>query len=338
MLERLLETKKAAAIVLRDGAGRAVICPDMGGRVFVEVGGQSMHRLDLDTVQQPDRPFNNFGGTNLWPAPEGGPFGFNYQGNQWYVQPAINNEPFAVRKSAAAAVELEKQTTLLNRQGTRVKVRLARRVAFAARAACLDGYPVTAALAVETRDEIAVLNDVATDQALLAAWNLEQFTATPDTVAFVQVANPQVAINFDFYEPHPKELIGYRARGFTFRVDGHHKGQIGIKQSAQPAWIGFYDLARRLVCIKENRTPLEGLFFNIADNDQPAGPYSAADTYSIFNSDADMLAFELETIGPLEVAGGKLRRAPLVSVTTYAIFKTADAIRQFVTKHLGGQA
>ena len=55
---------------------------------------RSIPRIDLAAVRQPDQPFNNFGGMNLWPAPEGGPFGFNYEGSRWYVQPAINVEPF----------------------------------------------------------------------------------------------------------------------------------------------------------------------------------------------------------------------------------------------------
>ncbi|MHB1459215.1 MAG: hypothetical protein ACYC0V_20085, partial [Armatimonadota bacterium] len=49
-----------------------VLCPDMGGRVFAELGGKAIHRIDLECVACPDRAFNNFGGCNFWPAPEGG--------------------------------------------------------------------------------------------------------------------------------------------------------------------------------------------------------------------------------------------------------------------------
>ncbi|MFZ4695974.1 MAG: DUF6786 family protein [Verrucomicrobiia bacterium] len=333
--QRLLEIKKDTVVHLARDRARVAACPDMGGRVFVELDGQCAHRIDLAAVARPGQPFNNFGGVNLWPAPEGGPFGFNYEGSRWYVQPAINVEPFAVRERTERSVLFEKKAALINRKGIRVEVVVTRRVAFSPLAACIEGCPLAASVAVETRDEFTVTNRVASDQALIAAWNLEQFTATGETVAFIRVADPRESINWDFYEPHPKALVSWCPHGFTFRTDGRHKGQIGIRKAARPEGIGFYDLARRWVCLKENLTPLDGMFFNIADNDQPAGPWSAADTYSIFNSDADMAAFELETIGPLHLEGGRLARAPLVSRTTYAIFETADAIRIFLDRYLG---
>jgi hypothetical protein len=333
--QRLLEIKKDTVVHLTRDRARVAVCPDMGGRVFVEFDGQCAHRIDLAAVARPDQPFNNFGGMNLWPAPEGGPFGFNYEGSRWYVQPAINVEPFAARERTESLVLLEKKAALINRKGTRVEVAVTRRVGFASPSACLDGFPLVASAAVETRDEFRVLNPVSSDQALIAAWNLEQFAATGETIAFVRVANPRESINWDFYEPHPRELVAWHPHGFTLRADGRHKGQIGIRKAAQPEGIGFYDLARRWVCLKENLTPLDGMFFNIADNDQPSGPRSAEDTYSIFNSDADMAAFELETIGPLHIEGGRLARAPLVSRTTYAIFENADALRQFLDRYLG---
>lgn len=333
--QRLRAIKKDAVIDLEKGGARVVACPDMGARVFVELEGRTPHRIDLEAVARPVQPFNNFGGMNLWPAPEGGAFGFNYEGDRWYVQPAINVEPFTARDRTAGSVLLEKRTVLGNRKGTRLEVAMARRVGFAPPAACLEGCPIAASVAVETRDEFTVTNRVAPDQALLAAWNLEQFAATGETVAFVRVANPRESVNWDFYEPHPKALVSWRPHGFTFRADGRHKGQIGIRKAARPDGIGFYDLSRRWVCLKENLTPQEGTYFNIADNDQPSGPWAAADTYSIFNSDADMAAFELETIGPLLLEQGHLARAPLVSRTTYALFENADAIRRFLDRHLG---
>jgi hypothetical protein len=335
VFSRLLEAKKDAAVVLAAGGARVAACPDMGARVFVELDGHCPHRIDLEAVARPIQPFNNFGGMNLWPAPEGGPFGFNYEGDRWYVQPSVNLDPFAVRARGETWVEMGKGAVLANRKGTRLAVEATRRVGFGKPAACLDDCPLAAAVAVETRDEFAVKSAATTGEALLAAWNLEQFAAGPGTVSFVRVDEPRGAINFDFYEPHPAALVGWRPRGFTFRTDGRHKGQIGIRKAARPEWIGFFDLARRFVCVKENLTPLGGLYFNIADNDQPRGPWSAADTYSIFNSDPDMAAFELETIGPLHAEGKRLARAPLLSTTTYALFESEGAIRAFLDRHLG---
>ena len=67
-----------------EGKARAVFAPDLGARVFCELDGVCVHRLDMDAVRNPGEAFNNYGGNNFWPAPEGGVFGFNYHGDTWY--------------------------------------------------------------------------------------------------------------------------------------------------------------------------------------------------------------------------------------------------------------
>jgi hypothetical protein len=60
--------------------------------------------------------------------------------------------------------------------------------------------------------------------------------------------------------------------------------------------------------------PQEGLYFNIADNAQPRGPWSEADLYSIF-SGGDMNLFELETIAAMRTDGSVVQPSRLVSKT-----------------------
>jgi hypothetical protein len=81
---------------------------------------------------------------------------------------------------------------------------------------------------------------------------------------------------------------------------------------------------------------MDGLYFNIADNDQPDGAFSAADTYSIFNSDTDMSAFELETVGCARVEDGILHGSELASRTSFAVFSDTHELESFVTKYIGG--
>ncbi len=95
-LNGLIELKRQSAFIHQAGGVRAVFAPDLGARVFCELDGLLLHRLDLENVREPNRPFNNFGGNNFWPAPEGGQFGFNYEGDTWRVQAAINNQPFGL--------------------------------------------------------------------------------------------------------------------------------------------------------------------------------------------------------------------------------------------------
>ncbi len=334
--QELAAIKDGAALCFEGDRSACLLCPDMGGRVFGEVGGRSVHRLHLETVRRPDQPFANFGGNNFWPAPEGGPLGFNYRGSEWYVQPGINRDPFRVVAADARGAVLEKDVVLVNRAGTRVETRMRR--AFQTLAApppgLLGALPLDAVLAYRTADSFAVRNTVAADAALLAAWTLEQFDATPDTVSFAAVAAPEAAINVAFYEP-PRERLAFFPKGFTYRTDGRRKGQIGIRQAAEPLFIGCCDRARRLLILRRNESVPNGVFFNIADNDQPGGPFSAADTYSIFNSDPEMAAFELETIGAARVERGFLKGSELLSSTTIALVHSRSDLEAFVDGVLG---
>jgi hypothetical protein len=76
-------------------------------------------------------------------------------------------------------------------------------------------------------------------------------------------------------------------------------------------------------------------YFNIADNDQPNGPYSAADNYSIYNSGPEMGAFELETVGAACIDDGCLVGSFLVSETAFAVFRKAEDLRRVVDGLLG---
>ena len=334
----LRDIKKDTSVELVKDADSVLVCPDMGGRTFASVCGIAPHRMDMECIKNPNQPFNNFGGGTIWPAPEGGRFGFNYDGDTWRVQPAINNEPFTVVSQSSDSVILEKRVNLSNRAGTVLDTVMRREVSLVDHLpSVLQAAPVKGWLSYKTHDRFEALNRVSTEEALLAAWTLEQFDTSNHTEAFCIVENPHDAINFDFYA-HPGERISYYEHGFCYRTDGQGAGQIGIKQSASASFVGFRDVSRGIVCIRENRSPEGGIFFNIADNAQPDGPYSAADNYSIFNSDPDMQAFELETVGSALLADGLLKGSELVSITSFAVYQNpGDAVR-LVDQLLGGRS
>lgn len=310
--------------------GSFVLCPDMGGRVFAELGGRTIHRIDLECVACPDRAFNNFGGSSFWPAPEGGKFGFNYDGDTWFVQECINNQPFDVLHADGTSATIQKNVSMTNRAGTPIDALMRREVSVVRTLpASLAGYILECQLAYRTLDSFSLLSEVSCENALIAAWTLEQFDASQDTIAFCVVENSANAINFDYYE-HPGKRITYFKNGFTYRTDGLGMGQIGVSKDAGAAYIGFYDLPRNLLCIRENAYTQGGLSFNIADNNQSHGPYSAKDNYSIYNSNPEMRAFELETIGSAEVENGILKGSMLESRTTFVVFRHQDDLKAFI--------
>ena len=334
-MDDLINLKQPGAFIHQAGAARAVFAPDLGARVFCELDGLLLHRLDLENVRTPNRPFNNFGGNNFWPAPEGGRFGFNYEADTWRVQPAINDQPFVMEAKHETIARARKATTLKNREGLAINVQMQREFAVVAPPPLVADLRPRAAFAYTVDDRLDVTGRVSLDDALLACWTLEQFDAHDTTIAFAAVAQPGDAINYDFYD-HPGGHITCAAHGFFYKTDSKKRGQIGVRKASAPRFIGFYDLERRLLCVREIVGPPEGTYFNIADNDQPLGPFSAEDTYSIFNGDESLGFFELETIGGAMVRDGCLAGSHLLSRTTFALFDKPESISQFIDRTIGG--
>ena len=335
--QQLLAIKKDKVLRFRGDSSDCVLCPAITGRVFAEVCGQPMHRIDLDCVAKPDRPFNNFGGANFWPAPEGGKFAFHYRGNEWYVQECLNQQPYEVVSAQRDSATIEKTVVLTNRLGTKVETLMKRDFRLLpSPPALLKGQRLQGFLSYQTADSFTILNELTPEQVLIGAWTLEQFDASETTVSFCAVRSPQTAINFDFYKP-PVERITYYRNGFTYQTDGLSRAQIGVKKAAGASCIGFHDLSRKLLCLREIIGHKGDLYFNMADNDQPGGPFSAADNYSIFNADADFgTFFELETLGGAHVENGFVKGSELVSLTTFAMFEDGEDIRSFVAQQIGG--
>jgi hypothetical protein len=335
--QELLAMKKGKVLEFARPGAHCVLAPDMGGRVFGEVGELPVHRIDLDCVAEPDRPFNNFGGGNFWPAPEGGKFAFNYRGNEWYAQECINRQPFEVVCHGEESAVIQKRVALRNRLGTVLDALMRREFTMLARPpAELTGKQLRGCVSYRTVDSFKIQSSVRTEQALIGAWTLEQFDASPTTIAFCIVPEPRNAINFDFYKP-PYERITYYSHGFTYQTDGLSRGQIGIRKAAGASFIAFHDMARSLLCLREVKGGKGDLYFNMADNDQPRGPFSAADNYSIFNSDTTVGSFfELETVGGAQVENGFLKGSELVMETSFAVFEDPQELRNLVRQNLGG--
>ncbi len=301
-------------VELKSGDGMVHIAPGLQGRIFCTIDEAMVHQLDVEVANTPDPvEFNNIGGNSLWPAPEGGPFAFNYapDSDEWLVQPAINNQAAQVVEKSANAVIIEKQLELLNRRGCKAQLRFSREVKVDAESFAefdLQG------IAYHTIDAFSALEDYSVEQFLLAAWSLEQFPGGEGVIAFGKVGGKAVdCINDDFYGD-ASERLKFSDNIFTFRLGGVERLQLGIKRSSQPELIGAYDSARSLLMIRE--TPLvEGRYINIADNEQSDGPFSAEDVFSIFNG-GELGFFELETIAPMVVKNDLCTGSRLESKTT----------------------
>jgi hypothetical protein len=313
-MRRKLEKFDPDLVTLGDEETAVLVSPGLQGRIFCRLGGELIHRLDFERLEHPlPGEFNNLGGNSLWPAPEGGDFGFNYLpgSDRWLVQDDIGATPARLTSRAEDQARIAKTLRLKNRQGVSVEVeysRLIRTIELEEDFTQAGGQ----AIAYVCTDIFEPLGAHSAEEVLIAPWSLEQFPGNNEVVAFGLVQDPTQAINFDFYGRPETEPV-YGPDYFTLRLGGTARFQIGIKVSHQPRLIGALDQSRSLLIIRTT-DPQSGMYFNIADNDQPAGPFSAADRYSVF-SGGDLGFFELETIAPMQVQDGRVGTSQLVSRT-----------------------
>ena len=301
-------------IELAASAGAVLIVPSLQGRIFCRLGDTLIHQFDPTpiTTAAPGE-FRNVGGNSLWPAPEGGDLAFNYlpQSDMWLVQPGINEAPYAVDVHQPNRVTIYKEIELTNRKGTRTRFRFERTIWPLYDPAHTQGFDLEMT-GYAGKDVIEPLEARGPEELLIAPWSLEQFPGGEGVTAFVRVPEPRGSVNADFYGD-PTGRLHYADGFFTFELGGPERLQIGIHAASQPKCIGAFDPARGMVMLRST-PPQPGVYFNIADNAQPGGPFSAADRFSIFNG-GPLGFFELETIAPMQVDNELVARSVLHSET-----------------------
>ncbi len=291
-------------LTMRSGDGNILVSNKLQGRIFAEIDDVLMHQFLADLAADPDpEAFNNLGGNSLWPGPEGGDFAFNYPPNgSWYVQKGINQVPTATEVFDLRQITVVKDIELLNRRGNTVKLRFRRSVTPLA----AEDFPAGKALGLKytgyhSVDELIPLEKYHSSEAIWCAWSLEQFPGAEGISGFGRCRNgAQNCANSDFYGD-PGSRLQYDGDIFKFELGGPKRLQIGIKASARPDMIGALDRGRKMLALRFTPERNDGRYINIADNDQPSGPYGAEDVFSIFNGSQELNFFELETIAPMNV-------------------------------------
>ena len=301
------------------------------GRVFAWLDGERLHRWDQAVAENPsETDFNNLGGNSLWPAPEGGPYAFNYPADEWLVQPGVNTAPSELAESGMSC---RRTVPLRNHHGTSLQVTFERRMeglgddiaAYAGYGLRFTGY--------REKDALTFSAPVAEGEAVVSAWSLEQFPNPEGVIAFGCVeGDAAAAMNTDFYGDPGRTL---RCDGHWFRFDlgGPEKFQIGLSASQRPRLVGAFVPSRRLLI---TRTCLQtaGKYINFADNEQPDGVFSADDQMSLFNG-APLGFFELETLGPVEYDDeGRVTGSHLTAESRFWRGEN-DALRRFAQGGLG---
>ena len=300
---------------LESGDGTIFLSPGMQGRIFCAVGDELISKLDFPLAAHPTEDFNNIGGNSLWPAPEGGPYAFNYPHGEWTVQDGINKVKAEVESCSADTCVMKKRISMLNAKGVEVKLDYRRETKTASLPA-LAGQLGLKGTSYVSSDSFTPVGEYSTKDVLLNAWTLEQFPGPDQVTAFGKFArngaSAKEIVNDDFYGD-PLSRITFAGNVFLFALGGQDRLQIGVKKACSPELIGSWDPKRNVLIIR--KTAIEkGQYINIADNEQKNGPFSTEDVFSIFNG-ASLGFYELETIAPMIAENGKFVSSTVRSET-----------------------
>ena len=302
---------------LHSADGAVLVSNRLQGRIFAEVGGCLIHNFVPELAAHPDpEQFNNIGGNSLWPAPEGGDFAYNYLPHGgWTVQSGINVEPTVTTYCDDAVAEIGKHITLRNRKGHSIALDFTRHVELVPEAE-LPSEAGVKRIGYRTVDRLAPEGSYSAKDFLLGAWSLEQLPGAEGVIAFgLCMDGAAQCVNDDFYGS-AAESIEIDGNTFRFRLGGKSRLQIGIRKASSPVMIGSLCPTRGVMVLRTTVMPEQGTYFNIADNDQPQGPFGAADVFSIFNGAQELDFHELETIAPMQTAAdGTLAASELRSTT-----------------------
>ncbi|MCQ2378067.1 MAG: hypothetical protein MJ016_02510 [Victivallaceae bacterium] len=332
----LLKKLDPGLIEIPSRDGKILVSNHFQGRIFCEIDGILLHRFVEELAKNPDPVnFNNLGGNSLWPAPEGGPFAFNYPcGADWTVQPGINSVRTTTQEVSGEHVRIEKEIELVNRKGTKLRIGFSRQV-FADDLDVNYTKFLLKGVSYRTIDILTVPRNIKQSDALISAWSLEQFPGAEEVYTFGCCENTaENAVNTDFYgDPLPRLTV--RGKYFGFRLGGEHRLQIGVAAKAHPLFIGAYNPRRNLVVLRSTELRHDGRYFNIADNDQPSGPWSAGDMFSIFNGSRELDFHELETIAPVNLNEDGTVGGSVLESRTFLLTGERENLRRFLTELIG---
>lgn len=304
-------------IELMSGTSRIAISPKFQGRVLTscidkdESGfGWLNHEFISSGQIQPH--MQAYGGEDrFWIGPEAGPYALFFQSGEafnqknWQTPTCIDTEPFDLVGQNESNVSLSKTCQLVNYQGHRFDIEIARQVHILSEeeiSVALGGFDLSGIQSVGFQSDNAIINR--SDKAwskktgLLNIWILGQFHTGPNCWAIIPTL-PGARINENYFEADLSERLVHKPGYSQLLLDGQQKAKIGLAPSHDRNVIGSYDRDTKTLTVVSYETDKNEAFLNSEWKIQPE-PYNG-DVLNVYNDGPDenelILGpyFELET-------------------------------------------
>jgi hypothetical protein len=274
--------KHTSVVVLADAksGARVAVCPGLQGRVMTSGtagdGGPSFGWLNRELLAsgRRDPHFNAYGGEDrFWLGPEGGQFALFFRKGDpfdlahWHTPPAIDTEAYVVADHARDRIAFRKDMTVVNAAGTRLDLRLDRRVRLVPASEAwkdlgLAEAPGVTVVAYESENRITNTGAAAwsKESGLVSVWILGMFRPTPATTVVVPFKpGPEASlgpvVNDAYFGKVPADRLVVRDHVLLFRGDGEHRSKIGIPPARALPVLGSWDARDRTLTIVQFTRP-----------------------------------------------------------------------------------
>lgn len=264
--------KKDSLILLRDsdGVSELVVSPKYQGKVFTSTAegdtGKSFGWINYKAFDSPVDPhMNAYGGEDrLWLGPEGGKFALFFKKNakmefaNWETPAPFDHESWKVTSSNDHQVALTKNMSLVNYKGTRLDLKVDRRISLLERADIekvlktrIDS--TIKVVGIETQNSVTNTGkDEWTKQTgAPCLWNLDMFTPSPQAIIvipFNEKAAGKVATT-DYFGQIPSSRVATKKGHLFFKADGKSRGKLGMTAARTLSVAGSYDAANNVLSI-----------------------------------------------------------------------------------------
>ena len=300
-LLQALRRRGAEPVLMEAGAGRALVCPELGGRVLaVESGEEQFLWFHPDLIQAGRAPDWNAGGQRTWLAPERAADSPYLASGSWQCPPDL--DPGRYRRVSAPG---ENGLVLENRfelgaPGRRLRMVMER---------CIRLESAPAHLTMTVRQSVRYEGQAAPPPAF-GAWALLQVPCPGQAVVRLEGAPAGRIYRDDFFQPLPPEWVRPGERCLVFRLNGAFQYKIGLPAERLPAKarVDYFCPAKRPgllrhVCLTFE-IPAGGLYLDGSE----AVPSRAGDAIQLYNhfSGGAAAYAELEPHAPACLRPGEL--------------------------------
>lgn len=288
----------------RDGNAQVIVSPKYQAKVFTSTAegdkGASYGWINYEAFDTLTPHMNGYGGENrFWLGPEGGRYSIyfapgtaqEYAG--WQTPAPIDSEPWSLRSRTTGSVTMEKEMRLFNYCNTPISL-LARRTVTLfdtdeiQKQLRIEIPPQVKSVAYATRNAIVNTGEAPwTEQTgAVCIWILDMFIPSPDAVTILPYKEGDEATlgkvaTTDYFGEIPPQWLEQDEKALYLKVDGKHRGKIGISPRRTKKRAGNYNPTQKLLTVTLFDIDEDALYLNQEWN--PAKDPLSGDAVNAYN-------------------------------------------------------